>query len=175
MFNLKTNIKHYKTKLSEIDNPLKDCSIKKCGAYLIRHIFTNKIYVGSSGDLRERIWRQRRHLSLGINRNKYLQDVYNINNKIEIYLLITETREDAFSLEQDFIDYFKNSGLLLNVAMDARVSMKERIITKETRDKISKAHTGKSLTLDHIEKIRQSNLGQKRSQETIANIRRNSL
>lgn len=108
------------------------------------------------------------------------------NHKFEMvhYLPKDVSQVTMNDYEQLYIDLYKDCGLeLLNLkdagsrgrmSFESRqkmsLSRKGRIVSEETRKKISIAHMGKKKpkTPEHIEKVRMANMGKKRSMESIA-------
>lgn len=118
--------------------------ITQPAVYVIEHEATGKIYIGSTGDIAQRKRAHRSDLSRGVARNKPLQDVFNSDSTIEFTVLPVATKEEAIAYEQKLLDQYKDSGLLLNVALDARASGKGLIRSEETRDRISEAGMGRT-------------------------------
>jgi group I intron endonuclease len=94
---------------------------KVIGAYTLTDMRTGRFYVGSSGNIEKRV---KTHLTaLRSNRHHCipLQELWNSGN---IQLIAsefeTETREEAYVLEQDIIDRYLHTSLMLNVSMGAK-------------------------------------------------------
>lgn len=137
-----------------------DIETQQCGAYIIRHCSTGMLYVGSTKDLYKR---KSVHLSLlysGKHFNIKLQELFNDNPNIEFLEYPTENREDAYTLEQTYIDKNINSGLLCNLALDAKKPKNGFIVSEETKEKLRNAslgntvNIGRKLTVETKEKIR---------------------
>lgn len=145
---------------------------EKIGAYLIHDTVTGKHYIGSTSDLHKRKLRHESDLRCNVHKNKELQNAFNENNenklepRFNFVQINLETREDAFDYEQLILDDYINSGLLFNVAFNARSSPTGLPRSQETRDKISLGHIGKKLSPEHIEKMRLSKIGLIQSEET---------
>ena len=115
----------------------------KCGIYIITSKVNNKFYIGSSNNISKR---RKEHFSdLRGNRhcNQYLQNIYNKygeeNLIVEVIELCSELEQ--FKREQYFIDTLNPS---INICkMVENNPMLGRHHTQETKDKISKANTGK--------------------------------
>lgn len=154
--------------------------VNQPGVYIIQNQETMETYVGS-GDVYRRASQHRTSLQKGIHTNHRLQEAYNRNPNFEMVAVPTETRDEAFDIEQAIIDEFSNSPLLLNLSMDARIprikhteetkrriseANKGRIITPEMRRKISETLTGR-IEPDHVrQKKSESRIGLKHSEET---------
>lgn len=124
--------------------------MKVSGVYFIRNLVNNKVYIGSSVDVKAR-WNV--HYSLlkrDIHWNKHLQSAWNKCRGDNFVFNIFEEVEDVNKLyerEQYWLDkiqsYERCNGY--NMAEDAEASMRGRKIgpmSKEHREKLSKAHKG---------------------------------
>ena len=117
----------------------------KPGAYVVTHTPTGQEYVGSAKNLSGR---ESEHRSM-LKHNKHscppMQELYNSDPNIENYqfrCLPTETREEAFDIEQKWIDERKDSGRLLNVGTNTRSWRKGVPFTDEQKELLRKARTG---------------------------------
>lgn len=54
-----------------------DCCTQIAGIYRIRNTVNGKVYIGSSKDMRRRIWRHKEYLRKGCHENRHLQNAYN--------------------------------------------------------------------------------------------------
>jgi group I intron endonuclease len=94
--------------------------MKEIGAYVLTDVRTGKFYVGSSGEIDKRI---ARHIS-DLRRNEHhcpeLQELWNKNYRLTETKFYTETREDAYVLEQDLLNRYKDSYKLLNICLTAK-------------------------------------------------------
>lgn len=87
------------------------------GVYILFSPRTGKFYVGSSGDLAKRHdqhfteLRKNRHLCVG------LQDLWNSGHDIFFFPVTVETREEAYALEQDILDRYRDDDKMLNVGL----------------------------------------------------------
>lgn len=50
---------------------------RNIGIYKITNLINNKFYIGSSSDLKKRLYEHRRELNLGVQANKHLQSAWN--------------------------------------------------------------------------------------------------
>lgn len=153
-----------------IDNPVKVGHISS-GTYVIKHCKTGRIYVGSTKDINERIYENRRKLKKNYHKNKTFQEAYNDSDILQIYFILTNSREEAFDLEQWLLDRYWDSGILFNIAKDARKSANGAIRTPETLDKMHKVSLGRKRSIESIEKTRLSHIGRKCSEETLVKMR----
>lgn len=110
------------------------------------------------------------------NRAYDLQNNRNIHHKrivakvgaenVGITLFECASEDNAFEMEIIIIDVLRKSGHRLCNMTNGGDGVRGYVMTDETKRKLSKAHSGKPLSEDHIKKIAKSNTGQKRSEET---------
>lgn len=116
-----------------------------CGMYILGNSISSLHYVGSTNDLNGR---RLQHLNCIITGNKAtlgLQDLYKLGeDNLYITCFPTETREEAYDLEQAYLDEHYESGNLCNKSPNARLNGASntnflgRKHTDETKQKISK-------------------------------------
>lgn len=94
--------------------------IQLFGVYIIDHISTGRFYVGSTSSLYKRYTEHMRDLKLNRHINVFLQQCYNKDQELEWTFAVTENREDAFALEQEFLDRYFKTGKMLNIAPNAK-------------------------------------------------------
>lgn len=94
--------------------------MKKCGAYLLRCVDSDCVYVGSSGDLNKRFARHFNELKQGIHHNVKLQEQWNDGVEMEKWEFLTQSRERAYQIEQELINDYLPSGKLLNIGMSVK-------------------------------------------------------
>ena len=116
---------------------------KQPGVYTITFLNYNKVYVGSTGNLYGRYLAHLWHLNNNKHWNKCLQNTFNKDPEIKFFFLPTESREQAYEVEQELIDNYKPTGLLFNIATDARNSGVSYQHTEEAKKKIGDAHRGR--------------------------------
>lgn len=75
--------------------------MKKIGIYKILNIVNNKIYIGSSGDIMQRIRLHRSQLKRGIHGNSYLQNSWNKYGSKSFRFSIVEECEKTFLIERE--------------------------------------------------------------------------
>lgn len=94
--------------------------MKIIGAYVLTDVRTGKFYVGSSGDVHKRF---AKHFST-LRTNKHhclpLQFLWNNNGRLLQTVFQTETREEAYVLEQNLLDGHTDSDKLLNICLQAK-------------------------------------------------------
>lgn len=116
---------------------------KASGIYVIRNIFTNKVYVGSSVDLMLRWKRHVNALSRGIHHSKKLQKSWNKygEDKFKFEIILTCEREELIINEQREIDSRNSFISGYNMAPTAGSSL-GRKATSATKAKMSLASRG---------------------------------
>ena len=90
------------------------------GAYLITDFWTKKFYVGSSSNVKKRYQQHLTQLQLGKHHNSELQSLWKTTKGFSLTVYPTETREDAYLLEQDIINRHLNSPLMVNIGLSVR-------------------------------------------------------
>lgn len=90
------------------------------GTYVLTDAKTRKFYVGSSKDIEKRIERHIRDLNMEEHHCLPLQSLWNKHSRLIETVFPTETREEAYELEQDLINRNLDSPSLLNVGMGVR-------------------------------------------------------
>lgn len=176
--------------------PLEEQVPNNPGMYIITDYERSLEYVGSSGDLNSRRWAHLSCLRRNKHNNKLLQELFNrCNQKLYMIYYVTESKDDAFDLEQQYLDDYLGTKRLCNIASDARLPMignsnmlgkrhseetkakisvvhKGKVVSEETRVKQSEAHKGntywlgKSHTEESRAKMSASQLGREVSEET---------
>lgn len=172
-------IRDQNDKIPEAATKTKNRAFNRPGNYTITVENTPVVYSGSSGCVNKRIGKHKNSLENGVHPYQELQEAYNENKNIIIDITYTKNREEAYQAEQALID----TGKCINKALDAKypgkgVSPTEfniqrikethtgKIVSDETRKKLSMANTGRVTTEETKEKLRQANLGKTASEET---------
>lgn len=147
--------------------------------YVIRHKKTDSFYVGSTSDVHRRMTQHRYNLSRNAHPNKNLQDLFNESPDVEIFYKASANRAVAFIEEQQYVDKLKETGRLLNVAVDdvtrcvgikktpeqrknmsdGAIGRKMPPVSDEQRKQRSERLKGKPLSEEHKAKISASSLG----------------
>lgn len=155
--------------------------------YVIKCLVNDKIYIGSSVNLRNRINRHYNDLVNNKHSSKHLQNAFNLygNDKFIVEALEFCDRDSIINREQHYLDLFKpwNRDIGYNTCEIAGSpnkrflteeqknkisnSLKGRIVSDETRKKIGDANRGKTQPKDAVEKSRLANIGRKQSEESI--------
>lgn len=113
---------------------------KLSGVYRIVHKTTGKVYIGSSNNLKARMYWHKLMLSHGVHHCAHLQRVFNkygpsslIYQKLKICL-----EEDLIRIEQEWID--KTPKKLLMNSLPTAGSKRGYKVTETTKNKISTSH-----------------------------------
>lgn len=153
----------------------------KSGIYIIFNIENKKIYFGSSKDLYSRERSHFNNLKANRHCNKKLQNDFNKygEESFKFYIIkyVENDKQKLFKEEQFFLDLFLNNKpeLLYNIEPIAG-STRLRQHDIETRKKMSKSHTGIKVKIKRIvseetkKKLSIINKGKKLSKETCEKI-----
>lgn len=124
----------------------------QCGIYRILNTINNKFYIGSSVNLRKRLYEHRRLLRLGKHENYHLQNAFTKygeeNFKFEIIEVLKEVPKDIRvlrDLETDYIQKFESydQSIGYNV-IKGGIGTINTPCSEEKRQKISESNKGKS-------------------------------
>jgi len=162
------------------DYPKYSKTFKIYGAYIIFHNKTRKMYIGS-GNVADRKINHIGTLEKGISKNTELQEAYNDDKNISFHIIqFTNTKEEAFRIEQIFLNYYFNKGLLFNISSDAKkpiyirsnetklklsVALKHRVFSDEHKKNLSLSHTGHKQSEEAKEKNRLASTGRRMTSE----------
>lgn len=136
------------------------------GIYIIQ--CDQYIYIGKGVIMRKRIEDHKRKLSLNTHQNSYLQRVYNKHNNIDFCVLEYAERDNLAAIEMQWIEYFNYIGAFVVNLTRGGEGCLGRKVSKETLEKIKKAHIGKKRSLQARENMRNAHLGKKQSSESVA-------
>lgn len=131
----------------------------KSGIYKIHCTVSGKFYIGSSQELERRRMHHYNRLRAGKHGNPHLQNSYNLYGEPAIQFEVLEYCDTSNLLvtEQKYIDSYKGTGKLFNVAEVAGASMRNRRHSQKTKNKMKasspKAWLGKTLSDEHKNKI----------------------
>ncbi len=147
-----------------------------CGAYILTHLRSKAIYIGSSGDLTRRVRAHRSLCVRGINPNKGIQEAYNSDPRFNVLFILTPTREEGYDLEQELIDQHKRAGFqLLNVSLDSRVSGLGHTVTEGHREKLRQMRSGIQVGEETREKLRTLGIERMEDPSIRAHLRKKAL
>lgn len=154
----------------------------RIGIYCIQNKKNNKIYIGSSRDIRCRFAVHRKDLELNRHNNTYLQRSYNKYGKSSFLFKIVEitTKSKLIKREQYWIDKYNSYKKGYNICPIAygSPSLNPEVVKKisksligfkhseKSRMRMSLAQIGKKHSEEHINKRIKSRRGYKHSEET---------
>lgn len=133
--------------------------------YQIVNKIDGKFYLGSAKNLTRRKARHLKLLRRGQHHSRYLQNAWNKygEENFEFVVLQKVEPEKVYEFENQLIQSLKPAYNMM-MCVFSHIGIKR---SKETCKKISEALTGKSLSEEHKEKVRQANLGKKQSKTTV--------
>lgn len=137
--------------------------IKLSGIYAIVNIFNDKRYVGSAIDLRKRWEFHKWQLNCDKHNNKYLQRSWNKYLSVSFIFVVLEyvDKENLVFREQFWLDNLKPEYNILPKAH----STFGRILSAESRAKMSAWQIGKTISPEHREKMAAAKRGVSLSEE----------
>jgi len=138
------------------------------GAYSLTHRPTGVIYFGSSKDPERRIWHHMWNLKNNRHANKLLQSVFTHEDDFVTRIVQTNDRDEAYALEQRWIDQNAGSSLLANECRDVR-TIRGLKRSEETRLKHSIASKGRPVSEEQKANIRETLRGRKLTPEHVEN------
>lgn len=139
----------------KFQHPLYSVKKDQSAAYIIREMCSGNVYVGSSEKVYTRVCKHKWHIQRKQHDNSKFTELLqqtHIKN-FDLIVIFTDTREEAYDLEQYFVNMYKDTGLLINIANDVRFAMRGRVLTDEHREKIREANTGKIMSDEARQKI----------------------
>ena len=104
------------TKLQQVSRKLSRKEHSRPGAYTLTQENTGLTYIGSTGNIYERICSHYGRLRAGEHRNSNLQNAFNNDPRFNLSICETDTREEALKIEQVLLDNLHGSALNLNIA-----------------------------------------------------------
>lgn len=109
-------------------------NLNLCGIYLITNIVNGNRYIGSSNNIRVRLWKHRALLRHNKHENAHLQNAWNKYGENSFVYSILEvcSKETRFEREQFYIDTLHPEYNILS-------KVDNSIISEESKDKMSKA------------------------------------
>lgn len=158
-----------------------------CATYVIRNIVNGVYYIGSTVNLRERLYRHRYQLERGIHDNHIFQSSFTswFDYEISYYKMPDVTA--ARNREQDLLRFHRGDFYLANIGTGAfgtwddgmpyelRESIRKAklgsILSPEHRDRISMAMRGKPKSPEHARRVGEAQRGKVYSGETIDRMR----
>lgn len=120
------------------------------GIYIIKNITNDKIYVGSSVNLKSREYKHFWMLKKGIHDNHYLQQSYNKNGEDSFVFEITEycPATDLIIKENEYIDKYKSNFLEYGYNLAKVNEFRRNTFNNEVKTKLSKHNLKKNGNFD---------------------------
>lgn len=131
---------------------------KLCGVYAIRHKTTGKKYIGQSQDCVRR-WREHKNdLLRGVHANPHLQNAWNKHGpeEFEFFLLESSGFESITALEQKYLDENVGKDHCYNIAKDVLAPSRGLKRTEETKQRMSRAQKGRVVSEETKNKLSES-------------------
>ena len=127
------------------------------GIYKIINKVTNKYYIGSSIEIQNRLVHHTNQLKANRHCNIHLQNAWNKYTQDSFEFIIIEEFPnldivEIRNIEQQYLDN-SDWNQVYNIAKNVEKPCLNRIVSKETREKISKANTGKTHSEETKKKI----------------------
>lgn len=141
--------------------------------YKIENTLTNDLYIGGTTNFQNRKDIHRFHLRRNSHKNSPLQTAWNQYGESKFVFSILEQLSEEDNLLQREQFYITSLNPAYNICKIAG-SPEGIKHTEEARTNMSKAHLGKSLTVESIAKRTLKQKGLKRSVETVQNLRDSS-
>jgi group I intron endonuclease len=143
----------------------------KTGVYLIKNVINGHCYVGSTSSrwgINHRVSNHISDLKKGIHHSQILQRAWNKYGESSFSTEILEecSPEDCLEREQHYLDTLRPYYNIHKVAGSPR----GRVVSEETKSKISAALTGRKLSPDHKKKISESLRGKPLTKEHIEKV-----
>lgn len=116
------------------------------GIYVIKNTKNGKVYIGQAQDFRKRWDHHKYRLNGGYHSNRHLQHAWNKYGEKAFKFQKLEycAIEQLDNREQHYLDIYMPKGLCYNLARDVRAPGRGRIITEETRRKLSEANKSRN-------------------------------
>lgn len=113
-------------------------------AYILRHKASGKFYIGSTGNMHQRLERHLRDLNKGIHHNTTLQDLYTDETGLLFDVLWSDSRDEVLKIEQSLLDQHHGTENCLNLG-DAAVGA-WKVVPDRIRRDIAERMRGNTFT-----------------------------
>jgi len=136
------------------------------GIYIIKCSKNGKFYIGQAQNLKIRWSQHKSSLKRNNHKNKHLQNMWNKYGESSFKFQILEywPIEKLTEREQHYMDIYRPTGMCVNIAQYADASSRGRVISEESRRKMSEA--SKSRTHSAETRRKMSEIQKNRSDET---------
>jgi group I intron endonuclease len=149
--------------------------------YLVENKLNGNLYVGITNNIKRR-FRKHKNNSESKPLNAAIKK-YGVDNFIFQISQYLESEDVAYEMEKYWIERLRNDGFrLYNIAEGGKGSgsgenhyLFGKHHTEETRNKMSKSHTGKTLTEEHKKNIGKSSKGRRLSEEAKTKISQSKI
>ena len=143
---------------------------KQSGIYRIKNLETGSMYIGQTAKSFASRWSDHRcDLKAGRHRNIHLQRSYNRHGKDAFEYRVLEIIPQGDMSDKEFEDYINEREIILIAEHDTLengYNLTEggggtlgHVVSSATKRKLRKANLGKTLTKEHVEKIRAAQIG----------------
>jgi predicted GIY-YIG superfamily endonuclease len=125
------------------------------GCYIFRFKDSDKFYIGSTKDFKNRKHNHLYMLRNNRHKNPKVQECYNNNpspENIDWKVFIIDDREKAYTMEEEFLKMYKDDPLMLNSSLDARSTISGLVRTKEWKEKVSNSMKEKFKNVEYYER-----------------------
>lgn len=144
------------------------------GIYQIKNTINGGVYFGRSVDVPDRLTHHKNELRRKVHRNKRLQNAWNKygESAFKFELVWENQPEELYELEGFVLDFMWGHDRLYNHhklsygGFEPGNTLGCFKRSAETKDRMSKAFTGRVYSDEHDEKVRQSKIGLKASEKT---------
>lgn len=141
------------------------------GCYVIEHVRTGMVYVGSTISLAERVRHNLVDARKGEHSNRNMNELYQDGDVLNAYISRTPTRGDAYTLEQVVVNHFNNNNRVLNIGItDVKRPTYGVTPLDSSRIKMQLSQVGRTHSEATKQKMREWNIGRKHTPETCAKI-----
>lgn len=159
------------TALQYLDELKTSCSEIQSGAYLIKNMRTGEFYIGSSGNVHDRLIHHRAMLYRGSHHVPMLQRSFNdvslkgLPTPFVVVMILTSHKEESLEVEQILLTELIAEEGCLNRSTSAYKNQ-GWLHSTESKTVMSLSHTGKILSSNHRKNISIGNTGKVLSEET---------
>jgi group I intron endonuclease len=116
------------------------------GIYIIKNTQNNKVYVGSSVNVKNREYKHFWMLERGVHDNSYLQNSYNKYGKTSFIFEVVETCDESNLIEKEnyYISYYKSNVMSFGYNLATVNEFRRNTFNEEVKVKLSKYNLNKN-------------------------------